>query len=116
MNRLDIEVLRAAVAWIKQGRRVVLGTVVRTWGSSPRPPGSLMIIRDDGQVAGSVSGGCIEDDLIHRVRHGELAPVLPQATIYGASAQEAQRFGLPCDPAASEAPAPLFATRSLFRD
>jgi xanthine dehydrogenase accessory factor len=75
---------------------VVLGTVVRTWGSSPRPPGSLMVIRDDGQVAGSVSGGCIEDDLIARVKTGELALRLPQATSYGVSADEAQRFGLPC--------------------
>jgi xanthine dehydrogenase accessory factor len=55
-----------------------------------------MVIRDDGQVAGSVSGGCIEDDLIARVRRGELAPRLPQATRYGVSADEAQRFGLPC--------------------
>jgi xanthine dehydrogenase accessory factor len=70
--------------------------VVRTWGSSPRPPGSLMIIRDDGQVAGSVSGGCIEDDLIARVARGELALRLPQVTSYGSGAQEAQRFGLPC--------------------
>lgn len=96
MNSLDVEVLRTAAAWLAQGRRVVLGIVVRTWGSSPRPPGSLMIIRDDGQVAGSVSGGCIEDDLIWRVRQGELAPALPQSTTYGATAQEAQRFGLPC--------------------
>jgi len=75
---------------------VTLGTVVRTWGSAPRPPGSLMIIRDDGQVAGSVSGGCIEDDLIGRVGRGELASRLPQVTTYGATAEEAQRFGLPC--------------------
>mgnify|MGYP003340822591 CR=1 FL=1 len=57
--------------------KVQLATVVRTWGSSPRPPGSLMVIRDDGQVAGSVSGGCIEDDLITRVKAGELASRLP---------------------------------------
>jgi xanthine dehydrogenase accessory factor len=81
---------------MNRGHRVVLGTVVRTWGSSPRPPGSLMVIRDDGQVAGSVSGGCIEDDLIARVKTGELALRLPQATSYGVSADEAQRFGLPC--------------------
>jgi xanthine dehydrogenase accessory factor len=55
-----------------------------------------MVIRDDGQVAGSVSGGCIEDDLIDRVKRGELALRLPQATSYGVSADEAQRFGLPC--------------------
>jgi xanthine dehydrogenase accessory factor len=96
MNSMDVEVIRTAMDWMNRGHRVVLGTVVRTWGSSPRPPGSLMIIRDDGQVAGSLSGGCIEDDLIGRVRRGELAPRLPQATTYGASAEEAQRFGLPC--------------------
>jgi xanthine dehydrogenase accessory factor len=56
----------------------------------------LMIVRGDGQVAGSVSGGCIEDDLIGRVQRGELALRLPQTTTYGATAEEAQRFGLPC--------------------
>lgn len=96
MNSVDVEVIRSAMDWMNRGHRVVLGTVVRTWGSSPRPPGSLMVIRDDGQVAGSVSGGCIEDDLIDRVKRGELALRLPQLTSYGASAEEAQRFGLPC--------------------
>jgi xanthine dehydrogenase accessory factor len=96
MNSIDVEVIRTAMDWMNRGHRVVMGTVVRTWGSSPRPPGSLMVIRDDGQVAGSVSGGCIEDDLIDRVKRGELALRLPQATSYGASAEDAQRFGLPC--------------------
>ena len=96
MNSMDVEVVRTAMDWMNRGHRVVLGTVVHTWGSSPRPPGSLMVIRDDGQVAGSVSGGCIEDDLIDRVKRGELSARLPQATTYGVSAQEAQRFGLPC--------------------
>ena len=96
MNSMDDQVIRTAMDWMNRGHRVVLGTVVRTWGSSPRPPGSLMIIRDDGQVAGSVSGGCIEDDLIDRVKRGELALRRPLATTYGASADEAQRFGLPC--------------------
>jgi xanthine dehydrogenase accessory factor len=93
---MDVEVLRTAMDWMNRGHRVVMGTVVRTWGSSPRPPGSLMIVRDDGQVAGSLSGGCIEDDLIARVQRGDLAPRLPQVTTYGASAEEARRFGLPC--------------------
>lgn len=96
MNSVDIEVLRTALQWMDQGHRVVLGTVVRTWGSAPRPPGSLMIIRGDGQVAGSVSGGCIEDDLIGRVAKGELAITLPEITTYGQTAEESQRFGLPC--------------------
>jgi xanthine dehydrogenase accessory factor len=96
MNSMDVEVIRTAMDWMNRGHRVVMGTVVRTWGSSPRPPGSLMIIRDDGPVAGSLSGGCIEDDLIDRVRRGELSARLPQSTTYGVTAEEAQRFGLPC--------------------
>jgi xanthine dehydrogenase accessory factor len=96
MNSMDVDVIRTALDWLGRGHRVILGTVVRTWGSAPRPPGSLMIIRDDGQVAGSLSGGCIEDDLIGRIARGELASRLPQVTTYGATAEEAQRFGLPC--------------------
>lgn len=96
MQSLDQGVIRTAIAWLDRGHRATLVTVLRTWGSSPRPPGSLMVIRDDGQVDGSVSGGCIEDDLIARVRRGELARQLPQIALYGASAEEAQRFGLPC--------------------
>ncbi|MDO8904197.1 XdhC family protein [Hydrogenophaga sp.] len=96
MNSIDIDVIRTALDWLGKGHRVVLGTVVRTWGSAPRPPGSLMVIRDDGQVAGSVSGGCIEDDLIARVASGGLALRLPEVTIYGQTAEEVRRFGLPC--------------------
>ncbi len=115
MNSMDVEVVRTAMDWMNRGHRVVLGTVVRTWGSSPRPPGSLMIIRDDGQVAGSLSGGCIEDDLIDRVKRGELAPRLPQSTTYGVSAEEAQRFGLPCGGTVQIVLEPLSA-QSLLRE
>ncbi len=96
MNSMDVDVLRTAIAWLRKGHRAALGTVVHTWGSSPRPPGSLMAIRDDGQVVGSLSGGCIEDDLIARVRAGELGGDVPRSTLYGATAEEARRFGLPC--------------------
>jgi xanthine dehydrogenase accessory factor len=96
MNSIDIDVIRTALDWQNRGHRVVMGTVVRTWGSAPRPPGSLMVIRGDGQVAGSVSGGCIEDDLIRRVAAGELAMRLPETTTYGQTAEEVRRFGLPC--------------------
>lgn len=96
MNSMDLEVIRTALGWQNSGHRVVMATVVRTWGSSPRPPGSLMVIRDDGQVAGSVSGGCIEDDLIDRVARGELAIRLPETTSYGEGLDGARRFGLPC--------------------
>ncbi|MDO9072195.1 MAG: XdhC family protein [Rubrivivax sp.] len=115
MNSMDVEVIRTAMDWMNRGHRVVLGTVVRTWGSSPRPPGSLMIIRDDGQVAGSLSGGCIEDDLIDRVRQGELGSRLPQVTTYGVSAEEAQRFGLPCGGTVQIVLEPLSA-QSLLRE
>jgi xanthine dehydrogenase accessory factor len=115
MNSMDVEVIRTAMDWMNRGHRVVLGTVVRTWGSSPRPPGSLMVIRDDGQVAGSVSGGCIEDDLIDRVKRGELAPRLPQSTRYGVSADEAQRFGLPCGGTVQVVLEPLSA-QSMLRE
>ena len=96
MNSTDIEVIRTALDWQDKGHRVTLGTVVHTWGSAPRPPGSLMIIRDDGQVAGSVSGGCIEDDMIARVARGELAQRKPEVATYGQTAEEVRRFGLPC--------------------
>ena len=115
MNGIDVDVLRTASDWLDRGHRVTLGTVVRTWGSAPRPPGSLMIIRDDGQVAGSVSGGCIEDDLIGRVARGELASRLPQLTTYGATAEEAQRFGLPCGGTVQIVLEPLSA-QSLLRE
>ncbi|MCC7152651.1 MAG: XdhC family protein [Rubrivivax sp.] len=115
MNGIDVDVLRSAIEWQDRGQRVVMGTVVRTWGSAPRPPGSLMIIRDDGQVAGSVSGGCIEDDLIGRVARGELAARLPQVTTYGATAEEAQRFGLPCGGTVQVVLEPLSA-RSQLRE
>ena len=66
MDSLDTQVLDAARQWAAAGHRFALITVARTWGSAPRPPGAWMILRDDGQVQGSVSGGRIEDDLIRR--------------------------------------------------
>src|SRR5512138_1674749 len=66
MENLDVMVLRTLRDWRAAGKRALLATVVRTWGSSPRPIGSIMALADDGAVVGSVSGGCIEDDLIYR--------------------------------------------------
>ncbi|MFT4066172.1 XdhC family protein [Paraburkholderia sp.] len=96
MDSVNLEVLKASVRWIESGRRVLLVTVVRTWGSSPRPEGAMLAICDDGSVVGSVSGGCIEDDLIDRVRRRGIAQTLPEALKYGISADDAHRFGLPC--------------------
>ena len=96
MDSVDIEVLRSAEAWRKAGHRVTFGTIVRTWGSAPRPVGALVVIRDDGQVVGSVSGGCVEDDLIDKVRAGGVAKDRPQLITYGVTNEEATRWGLPC--------------------
>lgn len=95
MDSLDLEVLTRAHDWLVAGQRIALVTVVRTWGSSPRPPGSLLALREDGRVVGSVSGGCIEDDLIDRLRNEGL-PATPQIVRYGVGAEETRRFGLPC--------------------
>lgn len=96
MDSVDLEVLKTSARWLQQGRRVLLVTVVKTWGSSPRPEGAMLALRDDGVVIGSVSGGCIEDDLIDRVRREGLHHTKPEAVKYGISAEEAHRFGLPC--------------------
>ncbi|MGH8720897.1 MAG: XdhC family protein, partial [Burkholderiales bacterium] len=96
MDSVDIEVLRSAETWRKAGHRVTLGTIVKTWGSAPRPVGALVVIRDDGQVVGSVSGGCVEDDLIEKVREKALAKDAPQLVSYGVTNEEATRWGLPC--------------------
>jgi xanthine dehydrogenase accessory factor len=95
MDSLDLQVLAQARAWFEAGRKVWLVTVIETWGSAPRPPGALLALCDDGQIVGSVSGGCVEDDLIERVRHGERVDA-PSLVTYGVSKEEAARFGLPC--------------------
>lgn len=96
MDSVDTEVLRNAVAWLDAGRQATLATVVKTWGSAPRPVGAMLAIRDDGQVSGSVSGGCIEDDLIGRVRAHDLGGDMPEVVTYGVTKEQAERFGLPC--------------------
>lgn len=94
MQSLDIEVLEHVRDWKRAGRRVWLLTVAQTFGASPRPPGSLAAIRDDGILVGSVSGGCIEDDLV--ARREEYTGRVPRFAAYGVTADEARRFGLPC--------------------
>jgi xanthine dehydrogenase accessory factor len=97
MESLDLRVLSDVLAWRQAGRRVTLVTVVETWGSAPRPPGALLAVRDDGVVSGSVSGGCVEDDLIARIKAGEYDALdHPSIVAYGVSKEEAARFGLPC--------------------
>ncbi len=101
MENLDVMVLRTLRDWRASGRRALLATVVRTWGSSPRPVGSIMALCEDGSVVGSVSGGCIEDDLVYQYsRAYKDQPSMPSGAPgflkYGITADEAHRFGLPC--------------------
>ena len=96
MDSVDLEVLRRSAQWLGEGRRVLLVTVVQTWGSSPRPDGAMLAVRDDGLVVGSVSGGCIEDDIVARTRHDGMHQSACEVATYGVTADEARRFGLPC--------------------
>ena len=95
MDSVDLEVLRSAVAWRREGHGVTLATVVETWGSAPRPVGAMLAIRGDGMVSGSVSGGCVEDDMIEKLT-GQAAPDHPKLLTYGVTREQAERFGLPC--------------------
>lgn len=117
MESLDLRVLADALAWRSAGHAVTLVTVVQTWGSAPRPPGALLAVRDDGVVSGSVSGGCVEDDLIARtkarfqaVAEGDAALTKPAMIAYGVSQEEAARFGLPCGGSLRLVQEPLFDT------
>ncbi len=90
----DEDVLSAAITWLNQGERVVLITVAATFGSSPRPPGSLMAATLAGTWTGSISGGCIESHLVKDLR--ENWPDIPKVVDYGVSRESALRAGLPC--------------------
>lgn len=92
----DSEVLHTALDWLESGDPVFLITVAKTWGSSPRRPGALMAIHPDGRFSGSVSGGCVEDDLAQRVMKGEFDSSLPRLEEYGVRPEQTQRVGLPC--------------------
>ncbi len=94
MRSLDEEMLDAICALPEGGGW--LFTVVATWGSSPRPPGSLLLIERGGRQTGSVSGGCVEEDLVERAGAGDLAVDTPTKLVYGADTDEAARFDLPC--------------------
>jgi len=96
MDSVDLQVLKSAKAWRDAGHAVNLVTVVETWGSAPRPPGAMLAIRRDGLIAGSVSGGCVEDDLIDRWKNKPLLEGKPELISYGVTKEEASRFGLPC--------------------
>lgn len=92
MKSSQQDVLEAARRWMSDGHAVELVTVVRTWGSSPRPPGSIAAVRDDGVLAGSVSGGCVETQLSEQFRVRDM----PQVYTHHINDEHAKRFGLAC--------------------
>ena len=95
MENLDVMVLRTLRDWRAAGKRALLATVVRTWGSSPRPIGSIMALAEDGAVVGSVSGGCIEgavaDAAMQTIDSGA-----PQLLDFGVTHERAWEVGLAC--------------------
>ena len=95
MQAVDKEVLKYARDWLGV-TQPWLCTIVKTLGSSPRPVGSLVVITDDGRQVGSVSGGCVEEDLLERLSAGEFSGEQPELIEYGVNAEENERLRLPC--------------------
>ncbi|MDA1075318.1 MAG: XdhC family protein [Proteobacteria bacterium] len=96
MQAVDNEVLNQVRSWLNQGETCWLSTVIQTWGSSPRPIGSLFACNAAGHIVGSLSGGCVEDDLLEKLMKGDLAAERAQFFQYGISAEETEKLGLPC--------------------
>ena len=95
MHSLDHQVLHTLQSWVEQHHAAWLCTIVATHGSSPRPVGSLMACNNHGQVVGSLSGGCVEEELLEQLLGGEYT-TLPCTVRYGLNADDNARLGLPC--------------------
>ena len=94
-NSLDEGVFEESQKWINDNHQVILATVIKTWGSSPRPEGSMLAIGEQGRVVGSVSGGCVEGDVLERAQL-VLAGAPPVLRRYGVADGAAWDVGLPC--------------------
>lgn len=94
MNTQD-DVLATVEAWRGEGRKVAIATVVKTWGSSPRPVGSQLGIDQDGAMVGSVSGGCIEGAVVQEAQ-AAMADGKPRLLDFGVSNEQAWEVGLAC--------------------
>ncbi|QXH63755.1 XdhC family protein [Pseudomonas azerbaijanorientalis] len=95
MQHLDLQVVRRALEWSTAGQRIWLCTVLATYGSAPRAPGSLLAVNTDGHWIGSLSGGCVEEDFLERVAEGAfLQPV--SVVRYGEGDDPRSRVSLPC--------------------
>src|SRR5271169_765948 len=91
----DNDILKAAEDWRKKGRDVALATVVETWGSAPRPVGSNLVIDDQGNFLGSVSGGCVEADVVTEALD-VIESGAPKTLEFGVADETAWRAGLSC--------------------
>ena len=89
------EICRETAKWMEEGKQVALAQVVRTWGSSPRRPGSLMAVASDGSIAGSVSGGCVEGSVVQSALEC-LETGKARIEAFHASDTQAQSVGLSC--------------------
>jgi len=94
-NTQQEDILAMAAAWRDAGREVGLATVIATWGSSPRPVGSQLIVDGDGRFEGSVSGGCIEGAVIQTAK-GVMQSGQPELLEFGVSNEQAWEVGLAC--------------------
>ncbi len=95
MSAGEEDVLDTAARWMAEGHQVALGTVVKTWGSAPRPAGSQIAVRDDSAFAGSVSGGCIEGAVIESALEAMKTGGVRRLE-FGVSDQQAWSVGLAC--------------------
>ena len=89
------DILRQALDWRDAGKRVALATVISTWGSSPRPAGSNLVVADDGTFEGSVSAGCVEGAVIQAAQE-VLETGRQQLLEFGVTNDEAWEVGLAC--------------------
>lgn len=96
MNSLDQQVVEQLSEWLDAGKQCWLCTIINTFGSSPRPVGSLLACNEDGLYCGSLSGGCVEDDLRESINNRELATNKPELIKYGVTVEDVLRLGLPC--------------------
>ncbi|HCP00398.1 MAG: xanthine dehydrogenase [Alphaproteobacteria bacterium] len=93
MNHDDV--VEKAAAWRETGKKVALATVIATWGSSPRPVGSQLAVDEDGNMIGSVSGGCIEGAVVHEAQE-VMSDGKPRLLDFGVSNEMAWEVGLAC--------------------
>ena len=94
-SEMPQDVLAQAAEWLAEGRSAALATVVATWGSSPRPVGSQLLVDQDNNMVGSVSGGCIEGSVVHEAK-GVIETGRPRLLEFGVSDEEAWQVGLTC--------------------